>query len=85
MTATTIESLLQNLEGLPVPVTAWKVEAGEDHSGDDAVWVWVTLQETDLNRDNRETLRELVRRKLSELSKSWVYVRFRGASESIEE
>ncbi|MEO1369266.1 MAG: hypothetical protein AAFX50_18975 [Acidobacteriota bacterium] len=84
MTTAALESMLQNLEGLPVPVAGWEVETGEDHSGDEAVWVWVTLDDKDLDTTTRRSVRTIVRHKISELSKSWVYVRFRGASESLD-
>ena len=84
-TATT-EETLRDLVDLPASVQAWDVEVGADATGDEAVWVWVTLQDEDLNRQTREQFRSLVRnavRQQTSNSPLWVYVRFRGASEAV--
>ena len=79
-----IEETLRDLADLPASVQAWDVESGADATGDEAVWVWVTLRDEDLNRQTREQFRSLVRnavRQRTSDSPPWVYVRFRGASE----
>jgi hypothetical protein len=87
MTTTGIESALRRVKGLPAPVQDWRVEVGEDSTGQEAVWVWVTLKDEDLDWDTRTRVRALVRdavhRKLGK-QEPWVYVRFRGASETEE-
>jgi hypothetical protein len=79
----TIEDVLHNMVDLPASVQAWDVEVGADTTGDEAVWVWVTLRDEDLNRQTRERFRDLVRNAIHHRtsdSSPWVYVRFRGAS-----
>jgi hypothetical protein len=87
MSSEGIESALRKVKGLPAPVQGWRVEIGEDSGGNEAVWVWVTLRDEDLVRDTRTRIRELVRdavhRSLGK-QEPWVYVRFRGASETEE-
>ena len=85
-TIATIEDALRSMADLPASVQTWDVEIGADATGDEAVWVWVTLQEEDLNRQTREQFRSLVRnavRQQTSNSPLWVYVRFRGASEAV--
>lgn len=84
-TATTIESALAELRNLPTPVSSWQVETGLDSTDDPAVWVWVMLEEEDVDFDTRSRLRDIVRARVRRETDdtSWVYVRFRGASESI--
>ena len=87
MSTAGIESALRKVKGLPAPVQSWRVETGEDSTGKEAVWVWVTLNDEDLDRDTRTRIRERVRdvvhRSLGK-DEPWVYVRFRGASETEE-
>lgn len=80
----TIEDVLHNMADLPASVQAWDVEVGADATGEEAVWVWVTLRDEDLNRQTRERFRDLVRNAIRQQTSDappWVYVRFRGASE----
>jgi hypothetical protein len=89
MKVATVESILKDLEAsLPVPVQGWIVETGPDATNDDAVWVWAILRDEDLKRETRNIVREAVREAVQgdELDKApWVYVRFRGASETLDE
>ena len=50
-----------------------------------AVWVWVMLEHEDVDIGTRARLREIVRDTVRRRAHHipWVYVRFRGASESI--
>lgn len=79
-----IKSRLRRLRKLPVKVDDWLVETGEDHSGWDAVFVWVILHDQDTSGDDREVVGERVREAVKKLAGSpepWVYVRFRGVWE----
>jgi hypothetical protein len=82
-----IEDALREVKGLPAAVQDWQVETGQDSTGAEAVWVWVTLKDEDVDRATRARLRTLVRdavhRSIGQ-QEPWVYVRFRGASESDE-
>jgi len=83
-TAVQIRKKLASLKRLPAKVKNWRVESGEDNTGDTALWVWVTLNDVDLSEQNREGIREAVRRAVRAMPDpvpSWVYVRFQGASE----
>ena len=65
-------------------VRKWDVEEGYDSTGDFAFWVWITVDDDLLNRENRNRLRDLVKEKVRNLEPGkspWMYVRFRGASE----
>ena len=85
MSSEGIENALRKMKGLPVAVKDWRVETGEDSTGDEAVWVWITLKDDDIDRTIRARVRACVRdavhRSLRQ-QEPWVYVRFRGASES---
>ena len=83
-TAEAIESALAELRGLPARVSSWQVETGPDATDDPAVWVWVMLEDEEVDFQTRSRLREVVRNQVRhEIDDgSWVYVRFRGASES---
>ena len=85
-TATTIESDLKGLQQLPTPVASWHVEMGPDATEDPSVWVWVMLEDEDVDIWTRALLREMVRDTVRRRARHapWVYVRFRGASESIQ-
>ena len=73
--ATTIESDLRKLRELPTPVAAWQVETGPDATEYPSVWV---------DMATRSLLREMVRDTVRQRDgKLWVYVRFRGASETV--
>jgi len=84
-TAEAIESALAELRGLPAQVHSWQVETGPDATDDPAVWVWVMLQDEDVDFERRSRLREMVREQVQHQTQdgSWVYVRFRGASELV--
>ena len=84
MSAATLESKLRSWKKLPIEVHSWHVEEGYDSTGDFAFWVWITVKDEDLSKENRTKIRELVKekvRKLEPASVPWVYVRFRGTSE----
>ena len=88
MTAKSIEESLRKMRGLPAAVQAWRVETGPDATGDDAVWVWATLRDEDVDARTRARLRDHVRaaiRSRLRAKQPWVYVRFRGLSESVEQ
>ena len=83
-TTTSIESELRTLRALPAPVSAWHVEAGPDVTEAPAVWVWVTLEQDDVDAQTRAQMRDLVRTSVRTMvgnEAHWVYVRFRAASE----
>ena len=84
-TATIIESALAEMRNLPTPVSSWQVETGLDSTDEPAVWVWVMLEEEDVDFDTRSRVRDIVRARVrcETNDGSWVYVRFRGASESL--
>ena len=84
-TAETIESALAELRELPAEVNSWQVETGPDATDDPAVWVWVTLEVEDVDFQTRSQLREIVCNQVRRETNdgSWVYVRFRSASEII--
>ena len=88
MTTTTaaIESALHELRDLPTPVRSWRVEAGRDATEEPAVWVWATLEDERADLATRSQLRDMVRDAVRRAGDGirWVYVRFRGASESPE-
>ena len=82
--ATAIESELKGLQGLPTPVASWQVETGPDATEEPSVWAWVMLEHEEVDRGTREDLRDIVSKAVRRRDEtSWVYVRFRGASESI--
>ena len=88
MTAKSIEGSLRKLRHLPAAVKAWRVETGPDATGGDAVWVWVTLRDEDVDPQTRAKLRDRVRhaiRSHAAAKEPWVYVRFRGLSEFVEQ
>ena len=73
-------------------VADWRVETGEDHLDDPAVWVWVILEdsvwgclEDDAKSDQRD---EICQRVLTHVAASgeerWVYVFFRTKMEQEE-
>ena len=79
MDAGAIKRALQRLEDLPSNVSEWRVEVGEDASGEEAIWVWAILADSQVGPDARQTMRERVRRTAQEASarspEPWVYVR----------
>lgn len=83
--ATAIESQLKGLQGLPTPVASWEVETGLDATDDPAIWVWAMLEEEEVDGETQEVLRDIIRKAVRRLAHDppWVYVRFRGASESV--
>ena len=84
-TAETIESALANLQELPAQVSSWQVETGPDATDDPAVWVWVMLADEGVDFQAHSQLREIVRNQIQHQTNdgSWVYVRFRSASEPV--
>ena len=84
-TAETIESALAKLRELPAQVSSWHVETGPDATDDPAVWVWVMLEDEGVDFHTRSQLREIVRNQVRDQTNdgSWVYVRFRSASEPV--
>ena len=84
-TAEAIEAALGALRGLPARVRSWQVETGPDATDDPAVWVWVMLADEEVDFQTRSRLREMVRNQVRHETNdgSWVYVRFRGATESV--
>ena len=73
-----LEAKLRCIEW-PVPVRHWKVEKGADATGDDAVWVWVTLEDQGADIVTRSELRHKVRDAVADFEDPgpyWVYVRF---------
>ncbi len=86
MTTTVTDAALRDLEDLHEPVRNWTVEEGPDLSGEQALWVWATLADKDLDPSTRARIRQRVKRAVrrSRTPAPWVYVRFRSASESLE-
>ena len=84
-TAESIEFALAELRELPTQVSAWQVETGPDATDDPAVWVWIMLEKEGVDFQTRSQLREIVRNQVRNQTKddSWVYVRFRSASEPV--
>lgn len=82
-TVEAIEAALGRLGDLPAPVSSWEVETGPDATDDPAVWVWVMLADEGVDFQTRSRLREIVRDQVLHETNdgSWVYVRFRTASE----
>ena len=84
MGASELESKLRQGTEWPVDVKNWKVEKGHDATGEEAIWVWVTLENPMESRRIRSQLREMIREKIADYEEAdahWVYVRFRGESE----
>ena len=81
--APVIAAALEQLRGLPTPVSGWQVETGPDATDDPAVWVWAILEQENVDRATRSRLREIVRDTVQATTgpSIWVYVRFRAASE----
>ena len=83
---------LEEVHGLPRGVDDWRVELGSDATGDPAVWVWLSVKDDVLDKmdsKTRESIRGIVTSSIQKkligqygTSIPWVYVRFRGASES---
>ena len=84
MSTTSIEEALRKRPDLPKPLRAVHVELDTDWSGDAAVWVWVILDDDDLDRETRHEYRSIVRETVADTlagARRFVYVRFRGVSE----
>jgi len=83
VSATDIQLGLQQLGGLPTPVSSWQVETGLDATDDPAVWVWAWLQEDEVDRHVLSSLRNIVRKEVRRKVPGdvWVYTRFPRASE----
>ena len=84
--STAIETALGELRDLPTPVSSWQVEAGPDATEDPAVWVWAMLEHEEVDAGTRSQLRNIVRDLVRRETDAtcWVYVRFRGASETTQ-
>lgn len=82
-TVEAIEAALARLPELPAKVSSWEVETGPDATDDPAVWVWVMLTDEGVDFQTRSRLREIVRDQVLHETNdgSWVYVRFRTASD----
>ena len=82
-----IEAALNQLHGLPTPVSRWHVETGPDSTDDPAVWVWAVLKDDEVEFTKRLQLRSLIQDLVEKETGSSmvVYIRFRGASEMEEE
>ena len=80
-----IETALNELGDLPTPVGGWLVETGLDSADQPAVWVWALLVEDEVDFDTMSRLRNMVFDKVQSRtgSSTWVYVRFRGATETV--
>ena len=68
----------------PPSVVRWKVEKGTDATGEEAVWVWITLDSEKTDKTMRFQLRDRVRAvvmKFEDPAPYWVYVRFVGEPE----
>jgi hypothetical protein len=88
MATETIENALRGMKGLPAKVHAWEIEEGADSTGHRAVWVWVVLEEDNVDFERRSVIRDKVRdevRRVATPEPEWVYVRFRTASEVADE
>jgi len=79
------EKVDEVVRGLELPgVAEWYIETGPDATGDDAVWVWLILEEEDVDFDTRSDLRRRVFDGVREAggeTPPWVYVRFRTVAE----
>ena len=87
-TAEFIESALAELRELPAQVSSWQVETGPDATDDPqcgCAVVWVMLEDEGVDFQTRSQLREIVRNHVRHQTNdgSWVYVRFRTASEPV--
>ncbi|MYG53913.1 MAG: hypothetical protein F4204_16640 [Rhodospirillaceae bacterium] len=82
-TATEIKAALDELPDLPAWVSGWQVETGLDWVDDPAVWVWVLLEDEEVEAAALDRLQEVIRDRVRLLTGPavWAYVRFRGASE----
>ncbi len=83
ITAAEIESALDELSALPARVGGWQVETGLDWVDEPAVWVWVLLEDEEVDAADLNRLRDMVRDRVRLLTGPaiWAYVRFRGVSE----
>ena len=81
MDAHALKRKFQEIEW-PVSVPSWRVEKGQDSEGQDAVWVWIAMDDALLHSDERAKLRRFVRELIWETEDNiWVYVRFRDVEE----
>ena len=85
VTVADIESALNELGNLPTRVSGWLVETGLDSTDEPAVWVWALLEDDEVDFDTRSRLRDMVFDRVRSRTgpSTWVYVRFRGASETV--
>ncbi len=89
--STVRELLAEHRNELPVPASIidWIVEVGHDATGDDAVWVWVILQDDLFNQpvDWQDNLRDRIEEIVSHAASPTqvqVYIRYRAESEQQE-
>lgn len=79
MDAEQIKKALERLKDLPAEVAFWRVEIGEDATGEIAVWVWVELAGEHAGANVRQEIRDLVKRTTRTASSAapvpWIYVR----------
>lgn len=85
ITVAEIQSVLNEIGNLPTRVSGWLVETGLDWTDEPAVWVWALLEDDEVDFDIRSRLRDMVRKKVRGRTGPAVrvYVRFRGASETV--
>lgn len=85
MDAEEIKKELERLKNLPADVASWRVEIGEDATGEDAVWVWVELAGDHVGSEIRQTIRDMVKRAARDAAtfspKPWIYVRVLESAE----
>lgn len=72
----------------PIAITNWDVQVGKDSTGDDAIWVWIILNDDLVDQvwsnQIREKMRECVRKIIAnivDLAQVCIYTRFRLESE----
>lgn len=87
ISSSTIEEALQQLPKLPTHVSSWHVETGLDSTDDPAVWVWAMLEDDEVEFEKRLHLRSLIQDRVNQETGTsiTVYIRFRGASEVVQE
>lgn len=87
MDTSLIETRLRKIADLPVKVRAWDVVEGEDATSESAIWVWVTLDESDTSPSDRAEIRQRVRDAVHSAANNstWVYVRFRDEVEEAKQ
>lgn len=85
-----VESELEKLKGLPAPVKRWEIETGRDWTDNPVVWVWVVLEDREIDYETRAALRNMVRERVSDVAHRetnadwWPLVQFRRAGAETE-